>query len=301
MIVTFESTPSQENLSPQELRKLIARRQNSGDDAKYLIAPTPIELNPDEKSEQSCMAAQNGSSKKTKNHLRANRQALREKQRTNKDVELERQANEKMRLQKLERKKQKLYGKVGSRVFDPAANSTSSSPSNCRYPSLGASHESSPPRASPLSSNSASNEQAFRIAFGRKVPISGQTPRPNTCLESVASCTSEHHQSYGKIPTYITARKAKIERQEAERRMMQENAPPEPGLVLMEESERLQTLKLLAENEREARESLRNIPFSMNHQKAARLREAVEYRLKEIEDTRKIFSKEKVFVAQNDG
>ena len=83
-------------------------------------------------------------------------------------------------------------------------------------------------------------------------------------------------------------------------RIMKDNAPPAPGLVLMEESERLETLRMLEANEKEAREALQNIPFRMNEQRAARLRQAVEYRLKEIEDTRKIFSKEKVFVTKND-
>jgi hypothetical protein len=68
----------------------------------------------------------------------------------------------------------------------------------------------------------------------------------------------------------------------------------------MEESERLETLRMLEANEKEARDALINIPFRMNEQRAARLRQAVEYRLKEIEDTRKIFSKDKVFVTKND-
>ena len=68
----------------------------------------------------------------------------------------------------------------------------------------------------------------------------------------------------------------------------------------MEESERLETLRMLDESEKAAKEELRNIPFSMNHQKAARLRDAINYRLSEVEDTRKIFSKERVWVSEND-
>lgn len=78
--------------------------------------------------------------------------------------------------------------------------------------------------------------------------------------------------------------------------------PPAPGLVLLPEDERQATLKMLDDNEREARTSLRNIPFSMNPQKAGSLRDALHFRLKEIDDTRKIFMKDKVFVkAEEDG
>jgi hypothetical protein len=78
-----------------------------------------------------------------------------------------------------------------------------------------------------------------------------------------------------------------------------DNAPPKPGLVLLQESERLDTLKLLDRNELEARKILDSIPFRMNEQRAARIRQTVEYRLAEIEETRKMFSHSRVFVASN--
>ena len=158
--------------------------------------------------------------------------------------------------------------------------------------------------SSPFSEGSSSepNEHQFHIAFGKKVPISARSPRPTSSADTVSSSSSgRRHKSYGKVPTYITERRAKIAAMEEEQLIREANAPPAPGLVLMEESDRLETLRMLDANEREARESLQNIPFSMNHQRAARLREAIEFRLKEIEDTRKIFSRERVFVAQDDG
>lgn len=296
--MTFESSNRDENWTPRGLASLIAKRQNSGDDAKYLLAPTPIESCLDDATNQSCTAAA-GTRKKPKNHLRANREALKEKQRNNKEASLERQAREKLRLQKLEAKKQKLYGGVTSRVFDPTASSLAL-PRRRHPPSVAASHSSSPPRASPSSDNAASSENDFHIAFGRKVATGAPTQRPSSGATSVSSSGSRH-KSYGKVPRYIADRKAKIEREEDEQRRAQENAPPLPGLVLMEESERLRTLALLEENEREAREALRNIPFRMNERKAARLRDGLQFRLKEIDDTRRIFSKDKVFVSRQNG
>ena len=78
-----------------------------------------------------------------------------------------------------------------------------------------------------------------------------------------------------------------------------DDAPPQPGLVLLKESERLDTLRMLEPNEQEAWKILDNIPFRMNEQRAARLRQAVEYCLAEIEETKKMFSLGKVFVTNN--
>ena len=69
--------------------------------------------------------------------------------------------------------------------------------------------------------------------------------------------------------------------------------------MLLADAERQKTLRMLEEREREAREELQNIPFRMEERKAARQREEIQFRLKEIEESRKIFSKEKVFVSQD--
>ena len=65
---------------------------------------------------------------------------------------------------------------------------------------------------------------------------------------------------------------------------------------MLAESERLKTLAILEKNEKTVKYDLVNIPFCMNPQRAGRLREALTFRLKEIEDAKAIFSKEKVFV-----
>lgn len=320
MIVTYDNA----NLSPRGLAAIIAKRHMSGIDARSLIS---LEEPSVETSHQSNAADKESSStmiknrlnavhkenqcnnkdieferrqkqklrlqkldRKTMNHVVANRKALREKQRTKKAAEMERQAKEVERQRKLEQKKQKLYGNIRSKILDPAASSSHASP-NDRSCSSSFSNDST-----------RSNEVSYHIAFGKKISSSSTAPRQSidvdSCAVSLASST-RHHKSFGKVPTYITDRKAKIEREEEEQRRLRENAPPAPGLVLMDESERLETLRLLEENEKQAREELRNIPFKMNHQRAARLRQAIDYRLKEIEDTRKIFSKDKVFVAKN--
>ena len=147
--------------------------------------------------------------------------------------------------------------------------------------------------------DSTTGSQEFHIAFGRKVPSSSSSSaRPSPNKQNSDDSKAFRHSSYGKTPAYITNRRAKIEREEQERQYREQNAPPAPGLVLMDESERLETMQILEENERIERDKLANIPFAMNAARAARLREAIEFRLKEIEDAKEIFSKDRVFVAQ---
>ena len=281
MIVSFQSPKQEEeNWSPRTLSSVIAQRQRNGEDVKCLIAPTPIDLQPDE-DDASNTAARLSPTKKPINHLQANRRALKEKQRNQKKGADERLAQEKLRASKLEAKKQRLYGKVRSRLYDTASSASQPSPDDaCSVATA---------------THSLSNE-SYHIAFGRRV--GSPAAPPSVCSESVAS--GARHKSYGQIPTYITQRRERIEKEEEARRISEANAPPAPGLRLMEESERLETLRMLDESEKAAQEELRNIPFSMNHQKAARMREALGYRLSEIESTRKIFSKERVWVSEND-
>ena len=306
MIVSFESPNNDENWTPSSLANLIAKRQCTGEDVKSLIAPLPlpIESNADDDStNQSCTACHLSPSKKPKNHLRANRQALKEKQQQNKLQKEARQTNEKLKQQQLEMKKQKLYGKVRSRV-----SSSFSSPSEqscCESAEV----QSINRGVSPLSvSTTSDNDSNCHIAFGRTVPIHAQTShhRPNinnSCAESAVSSSSTNsrrHKSFGKVPSYITRRRAKIAEFEEEQRRRDEMAPPEPGLVLLKESERLKTLDILTANEKVCLYELANIPFAMNPRRAGKLREAITLRLNDIRMQREIFSKEKVFVAQDD-
>ena len=298
MIVSFESPDNDENWTPSSLASLIAKRQVRGEDVKCLIAPLPIESNneDDDSDNQSCTACHlSPSSKKPKNHLQANRKALKEKQQNNAAQKEARQTKEKLKQQKLEKKKQKLYGNVRSRVAS-SLSSPSEQSAEVQNISRGVSK-----------SLSASDSTTDSVAFGRKVPIHAQTShhRPstnNSCAESVVSTSSSsnsrRHKYYGKVPSYITRRRAKIAQFEEEQRRRDALAPP-PGLVLLEESERLKTLDILKANAEKARYDISNIPFSMNPARAGKLRDAISFRLKEIEDAILVFSKERVFVAQD--
>ena len=296
MIVSFESPDNDENWTPSSLASLIAKRQVRGEDVKCLIAPLPIESNnaDDDSDNQSCTACHlSPSSKKPKNHLQANRKGLKEKQQHNKLQKEARQTKEKKKQQKLERKKKKLFGNVRSRV---ASSLSSPSEQSAEVQNIGRG----------VSSLAASDSTTDSVAFGRKVPIHAQTShhRPstnNSCAESVVSSSSSsnsrRHKSYGKVPSYITRRRAKIAQEEKQRR--RDALAPPPGLVLLEESERIKTLGHLKAEAEKATYELSNIPFRCDPARAGKLREESSFRLKEIEDAILVFSKERVFVAQD--
>ena len=258
-----------------------------------MIAPVPIEVKSEDGSDQSYTATRHPSSKRPpKNFVKANRYALREQQRMNKNAEIEDKQMEEKKKKKIEQRKQQRFGNIKSRV---CPGSLPTNRSQAQYAA---------PQSCPLhveSDNDAKNNHEFHIAFGRKVPSSRSSVRVNTNeRQSGDEKIFVRHKSFGKTPAYITNRRAKIEREEYERMLAQQNAPPAPGLVLMDEFERLETLRILEENEKTQREKLRSIPFAMNGHRAARIREAIEFHLKEIEDAKKIFSKDRVFVAQSD-
>ena len=307
MIVSYNNSPQQENWSPRSLAQLIAKRSRGGDDVKSLIDASPIALNSDEvddEDDQSCTVQVQSPThtKKSINHIQANRQALREKQQNNKNSKVERERKDKLRQEKIEKKKQKLYGNVRSHV-SMSLSSSNSNDDCCHSIDAHISRGVSP--LSPTVTDSVSSENSdFHIAFGRKVPIHVESrpisgSRPITDVDSVVSSSSSRHKSYGKVPRYITQRKERIAHAEQDRARKEELEPPEPGLVLLAESERLKTLALLDANEDTVKYNLVNIPFSMNPQRAGRLREALSLRLKEIEDAKAIFSKEKVFVEKD--
>eukprot|EP00981_Chlorochromonas_danica_P014691 scaffold8601_cov180-Ochromonas_danica.AAC.5 len=99
------------------------------------------------------------------------------------------------------------------------------------------------------------------------------------------------HAEFGRVPQYLEQRKAQRaeEEEEMRRRMPDPNCPP--GMRLMPEDERLQTL------EAEALGQLQRMPFVIETPSMRRKQEALENKLREIENALSIFMKPKVYVA----
>lgn len=105
------------------------------------------------------------------------------------------------------------------------------------------------------------------------------------------------HEEYGKVPQYLENRKAQWEeeKEEMRRRMPDPNCPP--GMRLMPEHERLDTLRILQESKEEALSQIRKLPFVIETPSQKKKQEFLESKLREIDNALSIFSKPKVFVA----
>jgi len=105
-------------------------------------------------------------------------------------------------------------------------------------------------------------------------------------------------EDYGKVPQYILERK--MERMEEEERRRREAAEAKlpPGMMLMEESDRLQTLALLDENLRKLNSDLGRFPLTVETESRKRAKAELENKIKEVEEAIKMFSKPKVYITK---
>jgi hypothetical protein len=107
------------------------------------------------------------------------------------------------------------------------------------------------------------------------------------------------HEEFGKVPAYLEERKAKWEeeKEEERRRAPDPNCPP--GMCLMPEGERLDTLDVLHRSKQEAMRQLQALPFVIETPSLRKKQAMIEEKLREIDNAIAIFSKPKVFVARD--
>lgn len=104
------------------------------------------------------------------------------------------------------------------------------------------------------------------------------------------------HEEYGRVPEYLEDRKMKWEEEKAEvrRRAPDPNCPP--GMCLMPDDERRDTLEVLNNSKTEAMHQLRKLPIVVETCTLKKKQESLETKLREIENAILIFSKPKVYV-----
>ena len=105
--------------------------------------------------------------------------------------------------------------------------------------------------------------------------------------------------SYGKVPQYIEEFKAKREVQMERKRQEEEQAKCPPGMKLMAEQERLETLEILKKGKEDVWQDINKLPIASNTLTVQRRRAEYEGKLVDLENAIKTFSKPKVYVALN--
>lgn len=106
------------------------------------------------------------------------------------------------------------------------------------------------------------------------------------------------HESYGRVPSYLQTRKNEWADAENERRRNAPDPNCPPGMCLMPEQERLDTLRTLQSSKSECMHQLERMPFVVETPSMKRKQENLESKLREIDRAIEVFSKPKVYVAK---
>lgn len=299
--------PNSENTNPTLRAKAIAQFQNSGADAKQLVNlsyPIP-DLRSIVSSQSSCKSSP---SVKATNHQKNYRKTLQEIQRKNQRNVIDKQNKLEKERKKTLLRKQKQFGNVQSKVFasfSPDPMSPRSFTSSCSISTF----SSMPTSSLEKDDNGDFPPMSIKLqnpTTPRRFITSGK-PDPQRNLSSNEE-VSQKHESYGKVPSYLLKRKEELNEKENERRMERASEHMESskskennngGMVRLSEAERVETLSLLQENEKKLRSELHRLPLAAQSLGTIKKRENLENKLNEIQEAKKIFSKDKVYVFED--
>lgn len=103
-------------------------------------------------------------------------------------------------------------------------------------------------------------------------------------------------KDYGQVPQYLLERKMEMAAEVDAQQRAKEAALIPPGMRLLPEEERLETLQILQKNREEVERAIQGLPLRIETPSAIRRKDELERRYKEIEDAFKIFSRPKVLV-----
>jgi len=249
-----------ELLNPHEIAAEIAKRQNSGNDARCLIAPDEHPFVP------ATLPVPKKKIRKPINHQAKYRKALIDIQLRNEQALAEQHEKAEREKCKMERIRQKCIGPVESKVFATKHASVSITTNSTASASL----ESSTSSAS----------------------IGAVAPLPKDIRRQMGF---DKHKSFGHVPKYILERKAIMAEAEQERTMITEPEVVEIfqplGMAKMRESERQSKLKELKESENQIKSELAKLPFALHSSGSMNKRGRLEQRLNEIVESRALLSK----------
>ncbi|KXZ51626.1 hypothetical protein GPECTOR_12g590 [Gonium pectorale] len=115
-------------------------------------------------------------------------------------------------------------------------------------------------------------------------------------LERKDSASYLNKKDYGQVPQYLLERKMQMAADVEAAARAKEAALIPPGMRLMPEEERQETLEVLKQNREEVDRAIQGLPLRIETPSAIRRKDELERRLREIEDAIKIFSRPKVLV-----
>lgn len=136
-------------------------------------------------------------------------------------------------------------------------------------------------------------------------PASPSSPSPPTTApkdaQSFNAGGSGRHKSYGRVPSYLIARKqAWLVAEELKRAALKGQIPGiPPGMRLLTEEERKEALAALDAQEHEIQSMLLKIPLRVDTPSMAKRKQALEARLVEVATNRELFMKPRVLIKED--
>ncbi len=155
-----------------------------------------------------------------------------------------------------------------------------------------------PPPASSSRSTSAPHErpQPARDIVAKNKLAAGTPGRPPRPTKEDEGAKYRQKKDLGQVPDYLLRRKVEnIEKAEAEARAKEAALIP-PGLRLVPEEERMETLRILQANKAELERAIWALPLKIETLGQRKRKEALDERMQEIEQGLQIFSRPKVLV-----
>ncbi|XP_038060146.1 enkurin domain-containing protein 1-like isoform X2 [Patiria miniata] len=138
------------------------------------------------------------------------------------------------------------------------------------------------------------------IAHNARLVKNHKPPRPPSALaeESLKIKQIKDMQTYekGAVPKYLKGRQKQWAKQEEERIRNIPDPDMPPGHKMMAQEERLKTLGVLKEKEKELQQQLHKLPLKAETLRAKTREAEVNSQLAEVEEAIKIFSRSKVFI-----
>jgi len=107
-------------------------------------------------------------------------------------------------------------------------------------------------------------------------------------------------KDYGKVPDYLIQRRLRKEREEQKQFEDAEAAKIPKGMRKMTDDEREETLSILAENQRQILQKMKNLPLVIETPSMKRRQAALNKQINECEINIALFSKPTVFIAMNE-
>ncbi|XP_022104758.1 enkurin domain-containing protein 1-like isoform X2 [Acanthaster planci] len=138
------------------------------------------------------------------------------------------------------------------------------------------------------------------IAHNARLVKHHKPPRPPSALaeESLKIKQIQDMQKYqkGAVPKYLKGRQQQWAKEEEERLRSIPDPDMPPGHKMMPQEERLKTLEVLRQKEKELQQELHKLPLKAETLRAKTREAEVNSQLAEVEEAIKIFSRSKVFI-----